>query len=94
MTDLNLHLSTPFVLFVKQVAIDLSRKTFQRIKFNYVWAMGYNLLGIPIAAGAMYPVLHHSLPPWLAGLAMALSSISVVRKGLCTPRCADLVGSA
>ena len=36
-------------------AIDLSRKTFNRIRLNYVWALGYNILGIPIAAGVLFP---------------------------------------
>uniref|UniRef100_A0A0D3BVZ0 HMA domain-containing protein n=1 Tax=Brassica oleracea var. oleracea TaxID=109376 RepID=A0A0D3BVZ0_BRAOL len=46
-------------------AIDLSRKTFSRIRLNYVWALGYNLMGIPIAAGVLFPSTRFRLPPWI-----------------------------
>eukprot|EP00276_Gloeochaete_wittrockiana_P003393 CAMPEP_0184650832 /NCGR_PEP_ID=MMETSP0308-20130426/8401_1 /TAXON_ID=38269 /ORGANISM="Gloeochaete witrockiana, Strain SAG 46.84" /LENGTH=1008 /DNA_ID=CAMNT_0027084637 /DNA_START=233 /DNA_END=3259 /DNA_ORIENTATION=- len=64
------------------VAIHLSHKTFNRIRLNFVWALGYNILGIPIAAGVLYPLLRMSLPPAMAGLCMALSSVSVVVSSL------------
>jgi Cu+-exporting ATPase len=63
-------------------AIDLSRTIFRRIRFNYVWALLYNCLGIPIAAGVFYPLVQIRLPPTVAAAAMALSSISVVVSSL------------
>lgn len=63
-------------------AIDLSKKTFARIKLNYIWALGYNLLALPLASGALYPLIGVRLPPWVAGAAMAFSSVSVVCSSL------------
>jgi len=48
-------------------AIDLSKKTFGRIKLNYIWAMGYNIVMIPVAAGVLYPATKMQIPPWVAG---------------------------
>ncbi|KAK9143716.1 hypothetical protein Syun_013116 [Stephania yunnanensis] len=64
------------------IAIDLSRKTFTRICLNYIWALAYNLFSIPIAAGILFPTTRIRLPPWLAGAAMAASSLSVVVSSL------------
>jgi len=63
-------------------AIDLSRKTYNRIRINFCWAFVYNILGIPLAAGVFYPLLFLDLPPMFAGLAMAFSSISVISSSL------------
>lgn len=63
-------------------AIDLSRATFNKIRQNLFWAFAYNTLAIPIAAGILYPSFGISLNPTIAGLAMALSSISVVMSSL------------
>lgn len=46
-------------------ALDLSKKTFRRIYYNYGWAFIYNLLMVPLAAGILYPPLHFQLPPWV-----------------------------
>ena len=64
------------------MALDLCRTAFQRIRWNYIFALGYNLTMIPIAAGCLYPSLHFQLPPWIAGACMALSSVSVVGSSL------------
>jgi Cu+-exporting ATPase len=63
-------------------ALDLSQVTFSRIRYNFVWALGYNLLGIPVAMGMFYPLFQVRLPPTLAGAAMAMSSVSVVMSSL------------
>ncbi|WOL16489.1 copper-transporting ATPase RAN1 [Canna indica] len=63
-------------------AIDLSRKTFSRIRWNYFFAMAYNVVAIPIAAGILFPLTGLKMPPWLAGACMALSSVSVVCSSL------------
>ncbi|KAI4315404.1 hypothetical protein L6164_028218 [Bauhinia variegata] len=64
------------------LAIDLAKKTFYRIRLNYIWALCYNLLAIPIAAGTIYPFTRLRLPPWIAGAAMAASSVSVICSSL------------
>jgi Cu+-exporting ATPase len=63
-------------------AIELSRRTVRTIKENLGWAFGYNLVLVPVAAGALYPIWGIQLSPILAGLAMALSSVSVVANSL------------
>eukprot|EP00957_Ditylum_brightwellii_P090053 6858257-Ditylum_brightwellii.AAC.1 len=64
------------------VALHLSRVVFNRIRLNFVWAMGYNLFALPFAAGAFYPWFDWRLPPAFAGLMMAFSSVSVVSSSL------------
>jgi Cu+-exporting ATPase len=63
-------------------AVLLSRRTIQIIRENLAWAFGYNLLLVPVAAGVLYPVWGITLSPILAGMAMALSSVSVVLNSL------------
>ncbi len=63
-------------------AIQLSRRTLRTIRFNLFWAFIYNVLGIPIAAGVLYPFLGVLLSPILASAAMAWSSLSVVLNSL------------
>ena len=63
-------------------ALELSRQTIRTIKQNLFWAFIYNLIGIPLAAGLMYPYNGFLLDPMIAGAAMALSSVSVVGNSL------------
>ncbi|MFC1950455.1 heavy metal translocating P-type ATPase [Chloroflexota bacterium] len=63
-------------------AIQLSKRTISKIKQNLFWAFFYNSAGIPIAAGALYPLLGILLRPEIAGFAMAMSSVSVVSNSL------------
>ncbi|KAH6666943.1 Cu2+-exporting ATPase [Halenospora varia] len=63
--------------------ITLSRTVFQRVKFNFAWALVYNVVLLPIAAGVIYPVHGHPrLNPVWASLAMAMSSLSVICSSL------------
>lgn len=63
-------------------AIKLSKITTSTIKQNLFWAFIYNIIGIPIAAGVLYPINGYLLNPMIAGAAMALSSVSVVSNSL------------
>lgn len=63
-------------------AITLSKKTFATVKQNLFWAFIYNVIGIPIAAGILFPIWGIILNPIFAGLAMAFSSVSVVGNSL------------
>ena len=63
-------------------ALNLSTKTIMGIRQNLFWAFIYNVIGIPLAAGVLYPVNGFLLNPMIAGAAMALSSVSVVANSL------------
>ena len=63
-------------------AIGLSRATIRVMQQNLAWAGGYNVIGIPLAAGLLYPVFHVMLTPWMAAAAMAFSSVSVLLNSL------------
>jgi len=63
-------------------AINLARATMRNIKQNLVFAFAYNALGVPIAAGVLYPAFGMLLSPMIAAAAMSLSSVSVVSNAL------------
>ena len=63
-------------------AIELSRQTMRTVRQNLFWAFIYNIIGIPIAAGLLYPFTGFMLNPMIAGAAMAMSSVSVVSNSL------------
>jgi Cu+-exporting ATPase len=62
--------------------ISLSRRTMRTMRQNLFWAFIYNVIGIPVAAGVLYPILGVLLNPVIASAAMALSSVSVVLNSL------------
>lgn len=64
------------------ILLDLSKIVFRRVKFNFGWSLIYNLIGIPIAAGVIYPYNNLRLSPVWASVAMAASSLSVVTSSL------------
>ena len=65
------------------VALEVARSTYNRIRINFFWAFLYNMCGIPLAAGVLYPLIKPLVvPPAIAGLAMALSSVTVVLSSL------------
>jgi len=68
------------------MALDLSRYAMKKIRQNLFWAFFYNLIGIPIAAGVLYPFTGFLLNPMVAGAAMAFSSVSVVSNSLSMKR--------
>jgi len=63
-------------------ALGLARQTLRIMRQNLAWAVGYNLIGIPLAAGLLYPAFHILLTPWLAAAEMALSSVCVLGNSL------------
>jgi Cu+-exporting ATPase len=63
-------------------AVHLSRAVLRNIRQNLFWAFAYNTLGLPLAAGAFYPLCGWLLQPMVAGAAMSLSSITVVCNAL------------
>jgi len=63
-------------------ALDLAHATLRVMRQNLAWAAVYNLLGIPLAAGLLYPAFHILLSPWIAAAAMAFSSVSVLANSL------------
>ena len=67
-------------------AIDLSRYTLRKIKQNLFWAFFYNIVGIPVAAGILFPFTGWLLNPSIAAAAMAFSSISVLLNTLLMKR--------
>lgn len=73
-------ISSDLTLVAKTII--LSKKTIKVVKQNLFWAFFYNILGIPLAAGILYPLTGYQFDPMVAGIAMALSSVSVVSNSL------------
>lgn len=62
--------------------LDISKRTFNRIILNFIWACVYNILAVPFAGGLFWLITKYMLPPWVAGIAMVFSSISVLISSL------------
>lgn len=75
-----LNKAHPLVTLV--TLLDLSKTVFRRVKFNFAWSLVYNIIGIPVAAGVIYPYKNSRLNPVWASAAMAASSVSVVLSSL------------
>lgn len=60
------------------VSLEVAATVMRRIRVNFAWAVLYNLIAMPIASGALYPVAHVAIPPALAGLSEIFSSLPVV----------------
>lgn len=63
-------------------SLDLARKVYNRIKLNHVWALGYNVVLVPLAAGILYPLFKVQVPPLLAAVSMMSSSLLVLGSSL------------
>ncbi len=80
----DLTLETADIILLKSnlqdivVAFQLSNVIYRRIILNFIWAIGYNIISVPLAAGLLYPLLHFTIPPMVAGLSEIFSSIPVV----------------
>jgi Cu+-exporting ATPase len=91
-TGTDVAIETGSIVLVKDdlrdivTAIKLSRFTLRKIKQNLFWAFIYNIIGIPVAAGILYPLTGFLLNPIIAGAAMAFSSVSVVTNSLLLKR--------
>jgi Cu2+-exporting ATPase/Cu+-exporting ATPase len=66
--------------------VTIARATIRTVKINLFWAFIYNIIGIPVAAGLLYPIWGIVLNPIFAGMAMAISSVSVVSNSLLLKR--------
>lgn len=75
-------LSKSYPLVTLFTLFDLAKVVFRRVKFNFGWSLIYNMIGVPIAAGVIYPYKNLRLSPVWASAAMALSSVSVVTSSL------------
>jgi Cu+-exporting ATPase len=67
-------------------AIQLGKRIMKQVRLNLFWAFAYNATLVPFAAGIMYPVMHQLVKPEWAGMAMAISSVTVVGLSLLLKR--------